>query len=118
MRAAAGDRGVDVVVEHTGAATWPGSLRVLRRGGRLVTCGATSGFAADTDLRLVFFRQLTLFGSTMGSKSRLPTILGHLESGALSPGPVVDRTLPLAAAAEAQSLLANRAQFGKIVLTV
>ena len=116
VRAAAGGQGVHVVVEHTGAATWPDSLRVARRGGRIVTCGATSGFAAETDLRLVFFRQLTIFGSTMGSKSRLPTILAHIQSGALRP--IVDQTLPLADARSAQELLTNRAQFGKVVLTI
>lgn len=116
VRKANGGRGVDVVVEHTGAATWPGSLRVLRRGGRLVTCGATSGPVAQTDLRLVFYRQLTVYGSTMAGKSRLATIVDHLESGALKP--VVARTLPLSleGARQAHALLADRALFGKVVL--
>src|SRR5436190_10221546 len=64
-------KGVDVVVEHTGAATWPGSIAALKNNGRLVTCGATSGFDARTDLRQVFYRHLTLLGSFMGSKAEL-----------------------------------------------
>jgi NADPH:quinone reductase-like Zn-dependent oxidoreductase len=64
-------RGVDVVFEHTGAATWPGSILSLKKGGRLVTCGATSGFNASTDLRHVFYRHLTILGSMMGSKADL-----------------------------------------------
>jgi len=70
VRKLTGGRGVDVVFEHTGAATWPGSLVSLRKGGRLVTCGATSGFDARTDLRQVFYRHLTILGSMMGSKAR------------------------------------------------
>ncbi len=116
VRRVAGDRGVDIVVEHTGAATWPHSLRVVRRGGRVVVCGATSGPLAETDLRIVFYRQISIFGSTMGSKSRMSEILRHVASGALKP--VVDRTLPLAEAAAAQRLLADRGQFGKIVLVI
>ncbi len=114
VREAAGGRGVDVVFEHTGAHTWPDSLRALRRGGRVVTCGATSGFMAETDLRVVFFRNLTIYGSTMASKARLFDVLAHVEAGRLRP--VVDRVLPLAEARAAQELLAQRAQFGKVVL--
>jgi NADPH:quinone reductase-like Zn-dependent oxidoreductase len=109
-----GKRGVDVVFEHVGAATWETSLSACAWGGRVVTCGATSGFAAKTDLRHVFFRQLSILGSTMGSKGSLFTILDHVAAGRLKP--VVDRTLPLAQAAEAHRLLDERAQFGKIVL--
>jgi NADPH:quinone reductase-like Zn-dependent oxidoreductase len=111
-----GKRGVDVVFEHTGAATWEPSLRLCRRGGVVVTCGATSGFAATTDLRQVFFRQLQILGSTMGSKALLFPILDHVARGALRP--VVDRTFPLAEAAEAHRYLDRREQFGKVVLTV
>src|SRR5258706_7860400 len=64
-------RGVDVVFEHTGAETWPGSIAALKSGGRLVTCGATSGFDARTDIRQIFYRQLTILGSFMGAKSEL-----------------------------------------------
>lgn len=111
-----GKRGVDVVFEHTGAATWDASLRLCRRGGVVVTCGASSGHAATTDLRQVFFRQLQVLGSTMGSKAHLYRIVDLVARGALRP--VVDRTFPLAHAAEAHRYLDRREQFGKVVLTV
>jgi len=107
-------RGVDVVFEHTGAATWPGSLVSLRKGGRLVTCGATSGFDARTDLRQVFYRHLTILGSMMGSKAELLTAMKFVEDGRIRA--VVDRTLPLAEARTAHELMEDRAQFGKLVL--
>jgi len=107
-------RGVDVVFEHTGAATWPGSLVSLRKGGRLVTCGATSGFDARTDLRQVFYRHLTILGSMMGSKAELLTAMKFVEDGRIRA--VVDRTLPLADVKTAHELMEDRAQFGKLVL--
>lgn len=107
-------RGVDVVFEHTGANTWPGSIVSLKKGGRLVTCGATSGFAAATDLRHVFYRHLTILGSMMGSKADLWAAMRFIESGQLRA--VVDRTLPLAEARKAHELMEDRAQFGKLVL--
>jgi NADPH:quinone reductase-like Zn-dependent oxidoreductase len=107
-------RGVDVVFEHTGAATWPGSIVSLKKGGRLVTCGATSGFDARTDLRQVFYRHLTILGSMMGSKAELLAAMKFIESGQIRA--VVDRTLPLAEAREAHELMEDRAQFGKLVL--
>jgi len=106
--------GVDVVFEHTGSATWPGSLVALKNGGRLVTCGATSGYDARTDLRQVFYRQLSILGSFMGSKAELIAAMKFIESGAIKP--VVDRVLPLAEARRAHELMENRAQFGKLVL--
>src|SRR5262249_14272075 len=109
-------RGVDVVFEHTGAATWPGSILSLRRGGRLVTCGATSGFDARTDLRHVFYRHLTILGSMMGSKADLLAAMKFIESGRIRA--VVYRTLPLAEARQAHELMEDRAQFGKLVLVV
>ena len=109
-----GGRGADIVVEHVGAETWPKSLRATRRGGRIVTCGATSGHDARTDLRHVFFRQLQIFGSTMGSKSSLLTILGHVAAGRLRP--VLDRVFPLSAASDAHRHLEARTGFGKVVL--
>lgn len=109
-------RGVDVVFEHTGAATWPGSILSLKKGGRLVTCGATSGFDAKTDLRHVFYRHLTILGSMMGSKADLLTAMKFIESGQIRA--VVDRTLPLAEARKAHELIEDRAQFGKVVLTI
>jgi NADPH:quinone reductase-like Zn-dependent oxidoreductase len=116
VRRLTGKRGVDIVFEHTGAATWDGSVRSLAKGGRLVTCGATTGHEVQVNLRLLFFKSLSLLGSTMGSRAELIEILGHAASGALHP--VLDRVLPLAQAAEAHRLIARREQFGKIVLKV
>lgn len=107
-------RGVDVVFEHTGAVTWPGSIASLKANGRLVTCGATSGFAAQTDLRQVFYRHLTILGSFMGSKSELLDAMKFVESGKIRA--VVDQELPLAEARRAHELMEDRAQFGKLVL--
>lgn len=106
--------GVDVVFEHTGAETWPGSILSLKRHGRLVTCGATSGYDARTDLRQVFYRHLTILGSMMGSKAELLDAMKFIESGQLRP--VVDRSLPLEEARRAHELMEDRAQFGKLVL--
>jgi NADPH:quinone reductase-like Zn-dependent oxidoreductase len=106
--------GVDVVFEHTGSATWPGSIASLKSNGRLVTCGATSGYQAQTDLRLVFYRHLTILGSFMGSKAELLEAMKFIRSGKIHA--VVDQTLPLAEARRAHELMQNRAQFGKLVL--
>jgi NADPH:quinone reductase-like Zn-dependent oxidoreductase len=108
-------RGVDVVVEHVGVATWERSVRCLARGGRLVTCGATTGHDAKLDLRHLFARQLSLLGSYMGGKPELLRAADLLFRGEIQPA--VDRTLPLSEAAQAQRLLESGAQFGKIVLT-
>jgi NADPH:quinone reductase-like Zn-dependent oxidoreductase len=107
-------RGVDVVVEHVGTATWDASLRSLARGGRLVTCGATTGHDARIDLRFLFGRQLSLVGSYMGRKGELLRAASHFFRGELMPA--VDRTYPLAEAADAHRRLESRAGFGKIVL--
>src|SRR6266571_4707543 len=107
-------RGVDVVFEHTGEATWPGSILSLKKGGRLVTCGATSGYDARTDLRQVFYRHLTILGSMMGSKAELLAATKFIATGQIRA--VVDRTLPLAQARKAHELMEDRAQFGKLVL--
>jgi len=115
VRRLTGRKGVDVVVEHTGAATWPGSISALKNNGRLVTCGATSGFDARTDLRQVFYRHLTLLGSFMGSKGELLEAMKFVAAGKIRP--VVDRVLPLSEARQAHELLESRGQFGKVVLT-
>ena len=107
-------KGVDVVVEHTGAATWPGSISSLKNNGRLVTCGATSGYDARTDLRQVFFRHLNILGSFMGSKAELLEAMKFVNEGKIRA--VVDQVLPLSEAREAHELIENRAQFGKVVL--
>jgi NADPH:quinone reductase-like Zn-dependent oxidoreductase len=114
VKALTGRRGADVVLEHTGKDTWEGSLLAAAPGGRVVTVGATSGHDATTDLRHVFYRRLSVLGSTMGSKGDLFEVLKLVEEGKLRP--VLDRVMPLAEAARAQELLSSRAQFGKIVL--
>jgi NADPH:quinone reductase-like Zn-dependent oxidoreductase len=107
-------RMVDVVFEHVGVATFEKSIACLPYGGRLVTCGATSGYDAKLDLRVLFYKRLSLLGSTMGSKGDLFRILQLVEEGRVKP--VLDRVLPLEKAAEAHRLLENRAQFGNVVL--
>jgi NADPH:quinone reductase-like Zn-dependent oxidoreductase len=114
VRRLTGKRGVDVVFEHTGEATWDKSVRSLVRGGRLVTCGATSGFNGALDIRYLFSRQISLVGSYMGAKAELLEVLKLVEAGRLKA--VVDRVLPLEQAADAHRALENRAQFGKVVL--
>jgi NADPH:quinone reductase-like Zn-dependent oxidoreductase len=106
-------RGVDVVIEHVGAATWGQSLHALARGGRLVTC-ATTGANGAIDLASLFTRRLTIHGSYMGTKSELIRAARFLFSGQLRP--VIDRTFPLADAAAAHQRLEASAHFGKIVL--
>ncbi|MFN2443638.1 MAG: zinc-binding dehydrogenase [Thermoanaerobaculia bacterium] len=116
IRRLTGKRGVDVVFEHVGADTFDGSMRSLARGGRLVTCGATSGADVSINLRLVFFKLLSILGSTMGSLAELHQIMQHVEAGRLQP--VIDRILPLEQVAEGHRLLEEREAFGKIVLRV
>ncbi|HEY2904821.1 MAG TPA: zinc-binding dehydrogenase, partial [Vicinamibacterales bacterium] len=109
-------RGVDIVIEHVGDATWTKSVRSLARGGRLVTCGATTGYHGTIDLRALFSRQLSIFGSYMGTKGELLEAARFFFGGQLTP--VVDRRYPLADAAAAQQRLEDSGQFGKIVLDV
>jgi NADPH:quinone reductase-like Zn-dependent oxidoreductase len=115
VRRLTGKRGVDVVFEHTGEATWEKSIRSLARGGRLVTCGATSGFDGGVDIRYLFSRQISLHGSYMGAKRELIEVMRLVEMGKLRG--VVDRVLPLSRVAEAHRAMEDRAQFGKIVVT-
>src|SRR3984957_11240658 len=116
VRRITGRRGVDVVVEHVGEATWSESVRSLVPGGRLVTCGATAGYNGAIDIRYLFTRQISLLGSFMGSKADLLAAVEFLKRGLLKP--VIDVVLPLAQCAEAHRRLENREQFGKIVLRV
>jgi NADPH:quinone reductase-like Zn-dependent oxidoreductase len=115
VRGLTAGRGVDIVVEHVGTATWDRSVRSLARGGRLVTCGATTGHDARIDLRFLFSRQLSLLGSYMGGKGELLRAADLFFNGTLMP--VVDRVYPLAEAAEAHRHLESREGFGKTVLT-
>ncbi|MEC8022325.1 MAG: zinc-binding dehydrogenase, partial [Myxococcota bacterium] len=108
-------RGVDIVIEHVGAATWDHSIRVLRRGGRLVTCGATTGGEVSLHLQRLFFKNLEILGSTMGTKAELHRIVHLMASGDLKP--MVDQVLPLADIQEAHRILEAREAFGKVVIT-
>ena len=110
-----GRRGVDVVLENVGAATWKGSLRALAKGGRLVTCGATSGPIGETDIRVVFWKQVSIIGSTMSSNAEFHDVMRELFRGRLRA--IVDAVVPLAEGVDAQRRLAEGKQFGKIVLT-
>ena len=116
VRTIIGKRGVDVVFEHVGAATWQDSVSCLARAGRLVTCGATTGFDVKLDIRHLFAKEVSIFGSFMGSKHELLHVLEHVAAGKLQP--VVHAVLPLESAARAQEMLENREHFGKIVLAV
>ena len=109
-------RGVDIVFEHVGGETFERSLRALAKGGRLVTCGSTSGAEVNVNLRLVFFKLLSILGSTMGSLAELHEIMKFVEAGKLRP--VIDRVLPLSEVAEGHRILEAREAFGKIVFEV
>ncbi|KPJ92792.1 MAG: hypothetical protein AMS18_06615 [Gemmatimonas sp. SG8_17] len=116
VRQLTGKRGVDVVVENVGEATWEQSLRVLARQGRLVTCGATTGSRAVTDIRRMFWNQWTLMGSTMGTASEYHQIVRLLGQGHLRP--VVDSTFPIAHAVEAFERLKSGQRMGKVVVEI
>jgi len=115
-RKATGGRGVDIVFEHVGAPVFKDAMRALAPGGTLVTCGATAGPTVELDLRPVFFLERGVLGAKMGTLEEFKT-LGHLfRQGKLKP--VVDRTFPLSEARQAHEHLAERKQFGKVVLRV
>lgn len=107
-------RGVDVVFEHIGPQTWEAGLRLLKKGGRLVTCGATSGPSVPLDLRYVFSRQLSLLGSMMGTRAEFEQVARLVGDGTLTP--VIDTVFPLKEARVAQERMLNRDVFGKLVL--
>jgi NADPH:quinone reductase-like Zn-dependent oxidoreductase len=109
-------RGVDVIVDNVGAATWDRSIRALARGGRLVICGATSGPKPDEDLRRLFVKQVTIYGSTMGTRHDWEQLNRLLAAKTLRP--IVDRVFKLEQAAQAQALMESQGQFGKIVLSI
>jgi NADPH:quinone reductase-like Zn-dependent oxidoreductase len=109
-----GMRGVDVVVDNVGQATIPDSIKVLARGGRIITVGNTSGPKVEIDIRFLFVKQIAWIGSTMGSHEDFRTMLEQLWAGRIRP--VVDRVVPLADGIEAYRTLERGEQFGKIVL--
>jgi len=106
--------GVDIVVEHVGAATWEESVKSLKSAGTLVTCGATTGPDVGIDLRFVYSRQLSVLGSYMGTMGELYDVLGHVFAGRLKP--VVDRAFPLKEIRAAHEHMEKSQMFGKIVL--
>ncbi|MEX2155634.1 MAG: zinc-binding dehydrogenase [Gemmatimonadales bacterium] len=116
VRALTNKRGVDVVVENVGAATWDDSLRSLRRGGRLVTCGATSGPQVGLDLRRLFWHHWSILGSTMGNAAEYAEIVRRLGQGELRP--IVDRIYPMTEVRAAYERLAKGEQLGKVVVEI
>ena len=109
-----GRAGADVVFEHVGAATWEESVKAAAHGGRIVTCGATTGPRVTTDLRFVFARQLSILGVTLGTRAELERVLTLAGEGRLRP--VIDRVLPLSECRTAHEILERGEAFGKIVL--
>src|SRR5512141_636277 len=109
-------RGVDVVVDSVGAATWRHSLNAAAKSGRIVTCGATSGPSPEEEIRTIFWKQLSILGSTMGTDAELTAVLSAVEAGRIDP--VVDSVFPLADARKAYERMASGAAFGKIVLRI
>lgn len=110
------DQGVDVIFEHIGPETWPKNLQSLKRGGRMVTCGATSGPKVEIDLRFLYSKQFTIMGSYMGSLQELHKVLALIEKGIILP--VVDQVFPLKDAILAHNRMEARQNFGKIILGV
>ena len=108
------DGGVDVVINFTGGDTWVPSLRCLRRGGRLLTCGATAGFDPKTDIRFIWTFELQVLGSNGWTQEDLVTLLEMVDAGRLKP--VIDRVVPLAEAREGLRLLADREVIGKVIV--
>jgi NADPH:quinone reductase-like Zn-dependent oxidoreductase len=116
MRARTAKRGVDVVVDSVGEATWSQSLCALGRRGRLVTCGGTSGPMVTTDVRKLFWNQWSLLGSTMGNDAEFLAVVEHYREGRLRPP--IDRIFPLREGREAFERLERGDQFGKIVIQI
>ncbi len=114
IRERTGKRGVDVVVDHVGATTWRDSLRSLARGGRLVTCGATTGGTPETNVNRIFWNQLSVLGSTMATRGEVDDVLSLVWDGTFEPR--IRETLPMSEAARGHELLENRQGFGKVVV--
>ncbi len=107
-------RGVDVVVDNVGESTWMQSLQMVRRGGKIVTCGATTGPNPKTEIRIIFWKQIDILGSTMSNRSEYRELIGLLGEGRLKP--VIDKTFPLAEGRQALKHLQGQKQFGKVLL--
>jgi NADPH:quinone reductase-like Zn-dependent oxidoreductase len=105
-----------VVVDYTGRETWPGSIRCTKKGGRLVTCGATTGYDAVTDLRYVWRRELDIRGSDGWTRSDLETLVGLVAAGELTP--VIHGLYPLDEVREGLAELEDRRAFGKVIVTI
>ena len=116
VRALTDGHGADVVVEHVGEATWKTSLQAARKGGRIAVCGATSGPNPPANLHRIFWKQLAVYGSTMGTREDFRAVLDLVASGRAKP--VVDRVFPLDEVAAAHEYLESGRQFGKVVLTI
>ncbi|HET7469689.1 MAG TPA: zinc-binding dehydrogenase, partial [Gemmatimonadales bacterium] len=116
VRRLTGRRGADVVVDSVGQARWQDSLRAMRRGGRLVICGATTGPMIELDLRRLFWHQWSILGATLGSRREYQAIVELAHQGRL--WPIVDSTVPLTRATEAFTRLARGEQTGKLVIEV
>jgi len=110
-----GRRGVDIAIDHVGEPTIARSIAALAKGGTLVTCGATAGFKLETDLRLVFFKSLSILGSTMGSLGEVHRVIDLARQGLLKP--VIHTVLPLEKIREAHRILGEREVFGKVIVT-
>jgi NADPH:quinone reductase-like Zn-dependent oxidoreductase len=114
VRRLTGKRGVDVIIEAVGQDTWDKSLKALAKGGRMVTCGATTGYKGETDIRYVYSKGLSILGSTMGSRAELLQVTRLMEARLLKP--VIDRVLPLEKVADGHRAMAERTLFGKVIL--
>jgi NADPH:quinone reductase-like Zn-dependent oxidoreductase len=116
VRQLTGGRGVDIVVDHAGSATWQSSIKCLAKGGKLVTCGATKGFDVSIDLRGLFIRQQSILGSTMGDRGDMFRIMQLVQAGKLKG--VVDKVFPFMEVAKAHEYLETAQQFGKVILNL
>lgn len=114
IRELTGGRGVDVVVDHIGKATWQDSLKSLAKGGRIVTCGATTGGQPETDINRIFWNQLSVIGSTMASLGEADDVMELVWDGTFEPA--IREVLPMSETARAHEMLENREGFGKVVV--
>ena len=109
-----GKKGVDVVVNYTGGDTWIPSLKTLRKGGRILTCGATAGYDPAEDLRYIWVREIDVMGCNGWTKEDIATLLDYFATGRIKP--VISHVLPLSQGRDAEWLLEQRAVFGKVLL--